>query len=62
MGKGVSVLLMIVVSVGSQQAGSMQQSVQSHVVPLKKLSKLAMDKRFETGERFWAQRDELNAP
>ena len=52
MGKGVSVVLMIVVlmavSVGSQQAGSRQQSVQSHVVPLKKLSKLAMDKRFET--------------
>ncbi len=66
MGKGVSVVLMIVVlmavSVGSQQAGSRQQSVQSHVVPLKKLSKLAMDKRLETGERFWAQRDELNAP
>jgi len=52
MGKGMSILLMLVVlmavSVGSQQAGPSQQPVQSHVAPLKKFAKLAMDKRYET--------------
>ncbi len=52
MGKGMSILLMLVVlmavSVGSQQAGPSQQPVRSHVVPLKKFAKLAMDKRYET--------------
>ena len=52
MGKGMSILLMLVVlmavSVGSQQAGPSQQPVQSHVVPLKTFAKLAMDKRYET--------------
>jgi hypothetical protein len=52
MGKGMSMLLVLVVltavSVSSQQAGLSQQPVQSHVVPLKKFSKLSMDKRYET--------------
>ena len=52
MGKGVSVVLIIVIltaaSVSSQQAGSARQPVGSHVVPPQILSKLGMDKRFET--------------
>ncbi len=52
MGKGMSVLLILMVltavSVSSQQSGPAQRPVESHVVRLKKFSKLAMDKRFET--------------
>ena len=52
MGKAISVLLILSVatatSVSSQQAGLARQPVESHVVPLKKPSKLEMDKRFET--------------
>ena len=52
MGKGMSILLILVVltavSVSSQQAGLAQQPVQPNVVPLKKVSKLSMDKRYET--------------
>jgi hypothetical protein len=52
MGRGISMLVILVVltavSVSSQQSGPAQWPAESHVVPLKKLSKLAMDKRFET--------------
>jgi hypothetical protein len=52
MGRGISMLVILVVltavSVSSRQSGPAQRAVESHVVPLKKLSKLAMDKRFET--------------
>jgi hypothetical protein len=52
MGRGISMLVILVVltavSVSSQQSGPAQWPVESHVVPLKKFSKLAMDKRFET--------------
>ena len=52
MGKATSVLLILSVatatSVSSQQPGLARQHVESHVVPLKKPSKLEMDKRFET--------------
>src|SRR5262249_21539936 len=41
-------VVLIAVFVSAQQAGPAQQPAQSHVVPLKSLSKLAMDKRFET--------------
>jgi quercetin dioxygenase-like cupin family protein len=51
MGRGISVLVILAalmaVSVSSQQAGPVQQPVESHVVPLKKISNLDMDKRFE---------------
>jgi quercetin dioxygenase-like cupin family protein len=51
-GKGTSILLILVVltvvSASSQQVVPAQQPIQSHVVPLKKLSKLSMDKRYET--------------
>jgi hypothetical protein len=39
---------LMVVSVNSQQVSLAQQPGQSQVVPLKKISKLAMDKRYET--------------
>jgi hypothetical protein len=52
MGRGISMLVILVVltavSVSSQQSGPAQRPVESHVVPLKKFSKLAMDKRYET--------------
>jgi hypothetical protein len=52
MGRGISMLVILVVltavSISSQQSGPAQWPAESHVVPLKKLSKLAMDKRFET--------------
>lgn len=52
MGRGISILIILaaltVVSVSSQQARPVQQPVESHVVPLKKISKSGMDKRFET--------------
>ena len=52
MGRGISMLVILAalmaVSVSSQQAGPAQQPVESHVVPLKKISKVGMDKRFET--------------
>ena len=52
MARRISTLLVLavlaVVSVGFLQAGFSQQPAQSHVVPLKKSSKLAMDRRFET--------------
>jgi len=38
----------MVVSVGAQRAFSGQQPVEHHVVPLKTISKLATDKRYET--------------
>jgi hypothetical protein len=41
-------VVLIAVSVTSQQAGLAQQPVESHVVPLKTFSKLATDKRVET--------------
>ena len=51
MGKGTSILLILVVltvvSVRSQQAGPAQQPVETHVVPLKKFSIVATDKRWE---------------
>jgi len=51
MSRRVSTLVILVVlmavSVSSQQAGSAQQPAESHVVPLKAVSKLDMDKRFE---------------
>ena len=51
MGKGTSILLILVVltvvSVRSQQAGLAQQPVESHVVPLKKFSIVATDQRWE---------------
>jgi hypothetical protein len=52
MAKRISMLLILVVlmavSVTSQQAGLAQQPGESHVVPLKKIAKLVMDKRYET--------------
>lgn len=39
-------VILTAASINSQQAA--QRAVESHVVPLKKFSKLAMDKRFET--------------
>ncbi len=52
MGRGIAMLVILVVltaaSVSAQQSGPAQRPVESHVVPLKKFSKLAMDKRFET--------------
>ena len=52
MDKGILRLLILAalmaVSVSSLQAGPAQQPVESHVVPLKKISRLGMDKRFET--------------
>ena len=52
MGRGMSMLVilaaLIAVSVSSQQASPAQQPVESHVVPLKEISKLTMDRRFET--------------
>jgi hypothetical protein len=44
----VILVVLTAVSVSSQQSGPAQWPAESHVVPLKKLSKLAMDKRFET--------------
>ena len=52
MGRGMSMIVIFViltaVSFSWQHASLAQQPVESHVVPLKKFSKLAMDKRFET--------------
>lgn len=52
MGKVISMLPILVVliaaSFSTRQASVAQKPGQSHVVPLKSLSKLAMDKRFET--------------
>jgi hypothetical protein len=42
------VVVLIAVSVATQQAALTQQPVESHVVPLKTFSKLATDKRYET--------------
>jgi hypothetical protein len=42
------IVVLAVVSAGLQEAGLAQQPVQSHVVPLRNFSKLAMDKRYET--------------
>ena len=41
-------MVLTLISVGSQQSGPAQRPVESHVVPLKEFSKLDMDKRFET--------------
>ena len=58
MGQVMSMLLILVVltavSLSSQQAGLVQQTAESHVVPLKTISKLSMDKscgQAENGER-----------
>lgn len=52
MGKGMSILLILAVltaaPVSSQQAGVVQHTAQPNVVPLKTLSKLSMDRRYET--------------
>jgi hypothetical protein len=48
-GKGMSILLILVVLTAvSVKAGLAQQPVQPKVVPLKKVSNLSMDKRYET--------------
>ena len=41
-------VVLVVGSVAPQQAGIAQQHAESHVVPLKQISKMAMDKRYET--------------
>jgi hypothetical protein len=43
-----TVVVLMAVSITSQQASFTQQPVESHVVPLKTFSKLATDKRYET--------------